>query len=109
MARGAGDLYFCGSCHNILPADAGHDYFALLGCARAFDLSPPQLELAFKEAQRTLHPDKFCTRPEARGAGLSFGTAPRAFPHPTSTRWSSATPPHRLPDSTPRTPCCARR
>ena len=62
--RAEGDLYFCNSCHTILPPSAEHDYFALLGVARHFDVAPSQLELAFKEAQKLLHPDKFTTRSE---------------------------------------------
>ncbi len=64
--RSGDDLYFCGACSVILPADERHDYFALLGAPRRFDVAVPTLELAFKEAQKALHPDKFSTRPEAR-------------------------------------------
>ena len=75
--RGSGDLYFCGSCHVIMPADPGHDYFALLGAPRHFDVSQPALELAFKEAQKLLHPDKVSMRQEVRAArdcGTGGGT-----------------------------------
>jgi molecular chaperone HscB len=63
--RADGDLYFCNSCHTILPPSPEHDFFALLGVPRHFDVAPSQLELAFKEAQKLLHPDKFTTRSEA--------------------------------------------
>jgi hypothetical protein len=51
-----------------MPAHQGHDYFALLGAPRHFDVSPPALELAFKETQKLLHPDKVSTRSEVRTA-----------------------------------------
>ena len=75
--RGPGDLYFCGSCHVIMPADQGHDYFALLGAPRHFDVSQPALELAFKEAQKLLHPDKVSMRSEVRADGGVGANAPR--------------------------------
>lgn len=74
-----------------MPPDPSHDYFALLGQARIlrcdslvspeksyhpitvsqprhFDVPEPSLELAFKQAARSLHPDKFASRPEAERA-----------------------------------------
>jgi len=63
-ARREDDLYFCTYCQSILPPSTAHDYFSLLGETRRFDLVPQALELAFKEAQKLLHPDKFTTRGE---------------------------------------------
>ena len=51
-----------------MPADPVHDYFALLGAPRHFDVSQPALELAFKEAQKLLHPDKVSMRQEVRAS-----------------------------------------
>ncbi len=86
----------------ILPADERHDYFALLGAPRRFDLAAASLELAFKETQKALHPDKFSTRPEARArrAVREGRLRRRALTHRGATaearRRSGATPRRRL-------------
>jgi hypothetical protein len=92
--RSPDDLYFCSNCHVILPPDPSHDLFALLGAPRHFDVSPPALELAFKAAQKQLHPDKFSARPEARACPLVVPA--HCEPPSVALRRSSATPPHRL-------------
>lgn len=52
------------------------DAFALLGVESRFDLDPAELERAFHERTRELHPDKFATAPAAeRVAALSRSRA----------------------------------
>jgi hypothetical protein len=80
-ARRGEDLYFCGACRVILPADEAHDFFALLSSPRRFDLTPSALEHAFKEAQKALHPDKFAARPEARARTSVTWKAPARWPN----------------------------
>ena len=48
---------FCG-CGVLVPVESACDYFALLGVPRKFSLDPEQLNHAFLQMQKKLHPDK---------------------------------------------------
>jgi molecular chaperone HscB len=55
---------------------AGNDAFGLLGLSPRFDIEPAQLERAFFERTKELHPDRFATAPVAeRVAALSRSRA----------------------------------
>lgn len=54
----------CGGCGAVQPVDRRIDHFARLALAPRFDLDAAELERAYVDLQRRLHPDRFATRPE---------------------------------------------
>ena len=62
---------FCGTCKAVQPPGQA-DHFTRLGLEIGFDLDRAQLDRAFFDRQRQLHPDRFATR-SAKEKALSQG------------------------------------
>jgi molecular chaperone HscB len=53
---------FCGQCEKIQPLHPGWTAFDVLGVPRAMRQDRPELDRAFRETSRQVHPDRFRTK-----------------------------------------------
>jgi molecular chaperone HscB len=67
---------FCPSCRKIQPVGRSEDFFSLLGLPRQYHLDAADVERRFRDASRSLHPDRFA-KAEARERRLSLERATR--------------------------------
>lgn len=52
-----------------------HEYFSLFGLAERFAIDPAQLDVAYRQVQAQVHPDRFAHRPEAeRRVAMQWAT-----------------------------------
>lgn len=69
--KAAGGGMECAHCGALQPAEAGADYFTVLGVPRRYDVDVPELERRYRELTRKLHPDRFA-RADARARRASL-------------------------------------
>jgi molecular chaperone HscB len=56
-----GDAPLCATCGKVQPPTPSTTYFALFGIPRAMRIAIPELERAFREVSKKVHPDRFGT------------------------------------------------
>jgi molecular chaperone HscB len=65
----------CGACGRLQPVDPRDDPFSLLGLPRAFAIDPEELDGAWRERSRRVHPDRFAkAEPRERRLALERAT-----------------------------------